>query len=92
MLYGQEVCLHGAPTDGSCAHGSLSLKEDFQTELTWPSLAVLGEKLLVYFPLFLLFFDFRLLVDLLNGFRTLIGSSGHPVVLKGEQNTGPAHS
>lgn len=45
----------------------------------------------MYFSLFLLFFDFRLLVDLLNGFRTLIGSSGHPVVLKEEQNTGPAH-
>ena len=51
---------------------------------TWPSLGgVLVEQLLLHLPLLLLLLDLGLLVDLLDGLGALVGSPGHPVVLRG---------
>lgn len=53
--------------------------------LTWPPLGVLGEELLVHFPLLLLLFDLGFLVDLLDGLGALVRSPGHPVVLEARE-------
>lgn len=69
--------LTGFLSHSSCADVTLSLKEDLDcwtVGLTWPSLAVLGEKLLVHFPLLLLLLDLGVFVDLLDGFGALVGS------------------
>lgn len=89
---------HGGATGGTgsvraalpeSARAALSCKEDLQRgDLTWPPLAVLGEELLVHFPLLLLLFDLGFLVDLLDGLGALVRSPGHPVVLEaGETKT-----
>lgn len=54
--------------------------------LTWPPLAVLGEELLVHFPLLLLLFDLGFLVDLFDGLGALVRSPGHPVVLEARES------
>lgn len=56
--------------------------------LTWPSLGVLVEHLQVHLPLLLLLLDLGLLVDLLDGLGALVGSPGHPVVLRVKKETG----
>ena len=51
---------------------------------TWPSLSgVLVEQLLLHLPLLLLLLDLGILVDLLDGLGALVGSLGHPVLLRG---------
>lgn len=70
------------------ARPPLSPKEDLEFGVrgpTWPPLAVLGEELLVHFPLLLLLFDLGFLVDLLDGLGALVRSPGNPVVLEARE-------
>lgn len=70
----------------ACGTWALSSKEDLECGgPTWTSLVVLGQKLLVHFPLLLLFLDLGLLVDLLDGLGSLVCPPGHPVVLEGRE-------
>lgn len=55
-------------------------------DLTWPPLYVLRQKLLINLPLFFLFLQLGLFMDLLYGFRTLVYSPGHPVMLDNIKN------